>query len=176
MRKFLLALVAALSLVIPAVAAPYKVVDANGVPMGPVIGIGLMITTAPDGTHVGLVFGREGFIENGNEGIDNAALVLVYLQPDCTGLAYIDASRLPVKGNFFSPTGANGGTGQVDYPAPPYIEAGTFYTVVNGVCTLAYNSATTPYMLGVGQVFNISHPTPFAVVPWTAPDTDPPTQ
>jgi hypothetical protein len=27
-------------------------------------------------------------------------------------------------------------------------------------------------LLGPGQIFNISHPTPFSVTPWVAPDVD----
>ena len=130
-----------------------------------------MIVTAPDGTRVGVFEGSAGFTENGTSDPQNHMAIL-YLQPDCSGPAYLDANRLPVQGYFFSSNGANSGTGQIDYPAQPYVLAGVFYTVINGVCTLSYNSPAQPLLLGPGQIFNISHPTPFSVTPWVAPDVD----
>src|SRR6516164_7969428 len=52
MRKFLLALTASLFIVDGAAAAPYRVVDGNGVAIGPLVGSGLVILKAPDGTPV----------------------------------------------------------------------------------------------------------------------------
>jgi hypothetical protein len=179
MRKFLLSLVAALFLSVPALAAPYKVVNGAGIPVGPLIGSGGFSGTiihAPDGTPVSVFVGKAGLLENGTANIQNH-MVILYDTPDCSGPAYLDASGLPAEGYFFGPSGASGTIGTVDYPAAPYSFHSVLYSVQNSVCTLTYNNATNPLPVGLGQVFSVNFaPGPFSAVPWTAPDTDPPTQ
>ena len=167
MRKFLLALAASTALTASAFAAPYKVQDANGIPLGPVIGLGQMIVVAPDGTPVAVFMDRNGFVENGTGDVRNQ-MIVSYLTPDCSGPAYLGAGALPVQGFFFSSNGIASGVGHIDYAAPPYQVVNQAYYVNNGICTEIVGDAS----LGVGTIFNISHPTPFSVVPWTAPDID----
>jgi hypothetical protein len=104
MRKFLLALAAILSLVTAAGAAPYKVVDGNGVPMGPVIGLGQMIVVAPDGTPVSVFMDRNGFVETGTGDVRNQVMIILYLTPDCSGPAYLGLVLFPYKVSFSVPT------------------------------------------------------------------------
>ena len=97
MRKFLLVLVAVLALATSAGAAPYRVVDANGVAFGPVIGIGQMIVTAPDGTPVAIFIGPSGFSAGFLQGI--TSYPFLYLNdPTCTTKPYLSATTVPVRG------------------------------------------------------------------------------
>jgi hypothetical protein len=177
MRKFILSLVTALFLSVPALAAPYRVIDGAGIPVGPVIGIGAVIVLAPDGTPVGMQVAPEGFAPNAlGSAITPATMVFYYLDSSC-GTAYLLAETLPVSG-FFEDQG-NLGAGLIYYPATPFQNAIALWALNSNthVCEQAFQSnLSQPVTVGLASFFSVNRPLPFRAVPWVAPDTDPPTQ
>src|SRR5262249_29533800 len=99
MRKLSRVLAALFSFAVSAEAAPDKIVDAKGDAIGPVIGVGTVIVTAPDGTAVAVSLGPTGFL---NSLPPKSSYPLLFLDdPTCSTQSYLIADSEPETGWVF---------------------------------------------------------------------------
>jgi len=175
MRKLSLVLAALFSFAVSAEAAPEKIVDANGDAVGPVIGVGTVIVTAPDRTAVAVNVGPWGFL---NSLPPKSSYPLLFLNdPTCSTQSYLLATSEPETGwvfiddqnEIFSPSVT------VLYPKGPYVSVGgaTTYAIAydvdrsSYVCELVSLLPSIP--IGRAAGFKVSYSAPFSAVPWSPP-------